>query len=755
MYNEHDADVESLYETNKFNYKYVRLDKKPPDRLVKAYKEKYDINTNCHHSCHTCQITQIHKYKDQLERDNEKLKKETGEGLKQWFPVVCKFIPKGLPKSFNADFEALKNSGIETKRAKRILLSSIDQAAWAELMFGFDDDSQLEPDIKEHWYMRWYQKHIIRCTANYKVLRAGRRVGKTAAACIMLLEKAFNTKVFGGLNSKGEKTYRGPEIMVVTPFQSQIATIFSELERFLKLNTDLMSEVIPRGNKLYTQTPPMKMEFTNGGSIIGYVTGANNKEDGSGGGSIRGETAEIIYMDEMDMIPEYILQSAINPIMISKPDTQLIASSTPIGKKASFYKWCNETPRFKEIYVPSTVLPQWSMFEPQILDESSEEAFKAEYMADFITESYGVFKSQYIAAARWNYNYLQTHDAAWWSSTWRENFYSFRICIGIDWNKNDGTEFCVAAYSPITGKFWVLEATNISPSQFSGQAYRDEVKRLNYKWNPHYIYADEGYGHTMIEDLQLEALHLSAKEIKSDWEKSIAGIVDKLTPINFSSKLELYNAATGTYVDKGAKEFLVENAVGIFEREMIRFAEDDHVLLKQLGNYIVVKRGENGKMVYGLQNESIKDHRLDAFIVALGGLAIKESMYAYALNAASRTFIVGEDGPPDTTPIEEQLGDMMRLIKRNNKSKTWAMSTQKVQDRGMDEADYNILKFREQEKIRSRSFAEQASTGKGYFSKKGAAEYSETHMDNGEIDMPAPMKIVPRFDRVAGKRGWR
>jgi replicative DNA helicase len=497
------------------------------------------------------------------------------------------------------------------------------------------------------------------------------------------------------------------------------------------------------------------MEFTNGGSIIGYVTGANNKEDGSGGGSIRGETAEIIYMDEMDMIPEYILQSAINPIMISKPDTQLIASSTPIGKKASFYNWCNITPRFKEIYVPSTVLPQWDMFEPQILDESSEEAFKAEYMADFITASYGVFKSQYIAAARWNYNYHQTQDAGWWSATWRENFFSFRICIGIDWNKNDGTEFCVAAYSPTTGKFWVLEATNISPSQFSGQAYRDEVKRLNYKWNPHYIFADEGYGHTMIEDLQLEALHLSAKEVKSDWEKSIAGIVDKLTAINFSSKLELYNPATGTYVNKGAKEFLVENAVGIFEREMVRYAESDSVLTKQLGNYIVVKRGENGKIVYGLQNESIKDHRLDAFIVALGGLAIKESMYSYALNAASRTFIVGEDGPPEQTPIEDQLGDIMKLIKRNNKSKTWGMSTQKVQERAMDEADYNILKFREQEKVRSRSFAEQASTGKGYFSKKGAAEYSETHMDNGEIDMPVPMKVVPRFDRAVGRRGWR
>jgi hypothetical protein len=166
-------------------------------------------------------------------------------------------------------------------------------------------------------------------------------------------------------------------------------------------------------------------------------------------------------------------------------------------------------------------------------------------------------------------------------------------------------------------------------SEYSSEGYRDALKRLNYKWNPKYIYCDNGYGHTIFEDLQLESAFAAAKKEKTDYERSVANLGDKLKQINFSSNIEIYNPTKGTYETKYAKNFLVENAITIFERKKILFAEDDKTLIKQLQNYVIIEKKDNGKLIYGMVNDSIGDHRVDALCLALGGLQIEESVFSY------------------------------------------------------------------------------------------------------------------------------
>jgi len=719
-----EQELDKIYETNKYNYKFLRFDRQPSEELVNYYVDNFNINTDCHYSCVTCQIDYINKYRDQLEILNEKTKSLTGQKLKKWFLIKCNFIPKGLSGINKDKFDALIESGVEKRRALRILLSTIDSAAWAELMIGFDDETKKE-EIGEQFYLRWYQKHIIRCTADRKVLRQGRRSGKTAAVCVSLIDKVFNHKVYKGIdiNTK-EKIYGGPKIAIITPFQSQVSVIFEQLEDYIRRNKDLEKQIVQRGSKLYKQTPPMLMEFKNGASITGFVTGANNKEDGTAGGAIRGITGDIIYLDEMDMIPENIYKKVIEPLKLSKPQTYFIGSSTPIGKKATFYKWCKEDLKYKEFYVPSTALPHWELEEDQYLSESTGESFRAEYMADFIVDSYGVFKNPLIVAARMNYTYDQTNNPQFWLNEFGEDYYKFIKCIGVDWNKTVGTEFSVVAYSPSTGRYWTLENYLMPPTEYSSEGYKEKLKDLNFKWDPKYIYADEGYGHTILENLQLDSMYISKMREKTAFDISVAKIKDKLKIINFSSKLELFNRAVNHKFEKHAKSFLIENAVQIFEREAIGFSESDFSLIKQLGNYIEKEKKDNGRVIYAMENDSIGDHRLDALCLGLAGLVIEESLFSVNYRDLSTPRYIPNNETQNSNADELILKDIF---------------------------DYrNYIKDKAKNSLRrsqiDRSLQEKQD--EGYFSEKGLATFVKTDRKQ-DYDGSYGVKYTPK---TIGKR---
>jgi hypothetical protein len=102
----------------------------------------------------------------------------------------------------------------------------------------------------------------------------------------------------------------------------------------------------------------------------------------------------------MDMIPEEILDKVINPILATTPNTSLIATSTPIGKKGKFHEWCLTRPDFKEDFLPSSVIPHWEEIKEEITREATEESFMAEYMAVFIESEQGVFKKDWVSKAR-------------------------------------------------------------------------------------------------------------------------------------------------------------------------------------------------------------------------------------------------------------------------------------------------------------------------------------------------------------------
>ena len=600
-----------LYLKNEFGIQHQNPEAELSEETVREYQEKYGIRTDVHRTCINCQIRQIEKYKNLMGRDAE-------------FKVACEYIPKGLPKGSGKKIkEIVDKTDIDYERAKKLMLSTVDPVAWAELMFGFDDSN-------DNWCIRNYQKEQLRCSAYRNVIREGRRSGKTFIMALKLTYYAFNLLIDRGFNSSGDRLIAGPSIMIVTPYQAQLTNIFNEIEMLIKRNIELAEQVeTGTGDSLYIKTPMYKMEFKNGASIRGFVSGLGVKGDGSGGGTIRGQSADVIYMDEMDMIPEDILDKVITPILLTKPGVRLIATSTPIGKRGKFFHWCLERPDYKEDYYPSSVLPHWGNIKDELLRENTEEGFRAEYMAEFIEGSFGVFKPSWIFNAKRDYLYEETHRGGGLVRIGITDRHDMIKCIGIDWNKNAGTEFYVIGYSPATGMWVALDAVNVEATQYSAKRWMEEVIRLNFKWKPDYIYADEGYGHTILEDLKLFSHKMRMKDNPTPMDIETAKLNDRLVSFNFSRTLEIRDPVDHTLVKKSGKHFLVENAIRIFEDGKMILPSDEDILPKQMMNYVVLRRNsQNNKPVYGMENTHIGDHRLDAMMLALAGLTLETSIYS-------------------------------------------------------------------------------------------------------------------------------
>jgi hypothetical protein len=631
---------EKLYIENEYGVSYQDPDARLADEDIQFLVNNHDIETDRHRSCINCQARQIIKYHGRRDKDDVPINE---------FRVPCKGIAKSLPPGSAAALRRMiTEEGMDPERAKLLLMSTVDPVAWASLMFGFDDSERT-------WHLRSYQKEQLRCTSEKMVVREGRRSGKTFIVALKLIYLALNREVQKGRSAEtGEPIVTGPEIMVVTPFQSQLLNIFDEMEKLLKRNADLMKRcTTSTGGSLYVKTPFFHMDFDNGAVINGFVSGVATKADGSGGGTMRGQNAQVVYVDEMDMIPEETLDKVVIPILLTDllGEVTFIATSTPIGKRAKFYEWCMDDPTWKEDHLPSTVLPQWEKNKATFESEGNEESFKSEYMALFIDAAYGVFKPGYVYNCMKDYKYEDCLNPRWWRDGGgvldRSNLVT---CIGIDWNKNAGTEYVVIQYDSNSHKFVIVDVVNVGASEFSSVRWKEEVIRLNYKWKPDYIYADEGYGHTIIEDLKVMSHQVAVGPKRTRRDVETAKIKDRLVSFNFSSKVELRSPVDGTPITKSGKDFLVEFAVRVLEDGILWFPESEVQLRKELLNYVILRRSPTtNKPVYGPESSKVGDHRLDATMLALAGIQLQNGLYsAKALVSSAPRFL-------DKNTLEERL----------------------------------------------------------------------------------------------------
>jgi len=505
---------------------------------------------------------------------------------------------KGPPEDVCAScikyYKKLYEEGlVDTPRPPNCRLSSsrtikkLDPKSFSSEEEYFDALAALHPVFwaqKElNWTPRWFQDWFLDCTAQFKVMRSGRRAGKTEGLSVYSIYRAVTEANF--------------PIIVITPYEPQLAHIFSILKGFIFSNQAL-SDSVRRSTE-----NPHRLEFHNGSYILGFTGGTKS---GARSDKIRGQDAKLIVMDEV----AYLSTQELNPvtaILASHPDCELIASSTPTEAHDTFWQyWHNKRLGFKEFHVISQESPSWT--------EKTEQFFRStftigEYRREILAEpGYGansVYRGTDIDRALSDYTYSDC------------SFTEGRPCaIGVDWNKHAGAHIVVVEW---TGShFKMVDKRIVNPDDYKQLSAVEAVLKMWEKWPKAHIFPDEGYGETQIEILKKASLSNKYKLLSN-----------RIHPVVMGSQLEIRDPITGLMEKKPAKAFMINITVLQLEegRILIPASEDalpvegagdkrNWGLVRQMRNFRVDHYTNSGQPVYTDEG----DHTLIAWALAVFGL---------------------------------------------------------------------------------------------------------------------------------------
>ena len=407
------------------------------------------------------------------------------------------------------------------------------------------DNPVLWAKVYLDWEARDYQFAILtECKKSKKlVLRLGRRLGKTDDMCVAILWFAY-TQYNKGPNNQYD-------IIIATPYETQIDLIFKRLHQLLEISPLLKSRV--------SRDVHHNLCFNINGitsNILGLTAGANNASGGAN--STRGQRADVIILDECDYIGSNQVTNILNIRNEAPERIRLICASTPSGKHEEYYRWCigaskkyypseddiknnkfsgyqieekeiGEGNGWTEIYAPSNVNKELLKMNPDTLqtyledirDELSEMRYVQEVMAEFGEEELGVYQKKYIQQAILEGERLKFRYITKWPEEERKEYLKrtqgqcIRI-LGVDWDKYAAATNMVCmefgrfhqdAEGRIVPIFKMLFRVEIARSEFTYINAMNKIIELNDEYKFDWIAIDRGYG-----EVQLEMLHKYGEE---------------------------------------------------------------------------------------------------------------------------------------------------------------------------------------------------------------------------------------------------
>lgn len=143
--------------------------------------------------------------------------------------------------------------------------------------------------------------------------------------------------------------------------------------------------------------------------------------------------------------------TTVSAIANERGDIGITTSSTPSGKRGTFYKMCmDKSMGYKEFYFPSSVNPNWTEeMDLRARAENTDSQYMHEVLAEFGTEELGVFNKELLDAAMKKEFYIYDElndiqkrnlqdDIPPTEYIYDENNpapYNPYRCLGIDWDK--------------------------------------------------------------------------------------------------------------------------------------------------------------------------------------------------------------------------------------------------------------------------------------------------------------------------------
>lgn len=465
-----------------------------------------------------------------------------------------------------------------------------------------------------------YQSEILQDDSLLKILRMGRRSGKTKTITIHMLWQC--------------NIRRGITCLVVTPYEKQVLEIFDDIHKLLE-----SSPFLSKASGAYTSTKhPFQIKFSNGSRINLMTAGTKAGSEGAG---VRGQPGDWIYLDEMDYLSDKDISTVLSIRQKDMLRVGVIGSSTPTGKRGLFYRFCTDRDAgYKEFHYTFFDSPAWIDAPEEVKDRivkelklqfPDEASYKHEVLAEFGEETMGVYNKDFIDRARaysvadgmighpdkiltWDYN--QVRNKYELTNTPTKPLYHTIRTIGVDWDKEGApTEIVVVEWNPyeknLSGRQGMFRVIGRFEIQQSDRTYTNAVKKiveLNEIFNPDFIYIDKGVG-----EMQTELLHQYGVDHPE------TGLHKKVKPIAFGGKIPVKDPFTGIVDNKNTKPFMVNNSVHILDCDLLQLNDEDTLLWRQMENYRIVNVSVNGIPQYSRKDE----HALDALNLALLAMTLE------------------------------------------------------------------------------------------------------------------------------------
>jgi len=455
---------------------------------------------------------------------------------------------------------------------------------------------EFKKDLQKHPEGFPYQERIIRCNYPRIVCRAGRRIGKSWAFAVKMLNVVF--------------TRPNTKFVIFTNTLSNLKNIMGDsqgsgiLRALIDNNTDLSNCITKQ-----IDTPYPLIRINNGSSIEGFV---------SGSAALRGHDAEYIWLDEASYLTTSDL-GMVNGLLLSRPEMVLWATSTPQGQK-DWFKDKSSDKVYKKFFFPGMFKNDWGIPNPitgQTPEESlrselqTEDIYNREVLALFDSGKIGVFKQEYVDVA---FNNDKDPSHFTYNPDWK-------YVAGVDWNSSrHGTRICIIG-TPDLKTFYVVKMDKVGAVNWTQTFATDKIFQLNREWHFSAIYVDNGYGSTQVENMRLRSY---GSDNPQDY--NVAKIVQ---PVDLGSNIEIVDPFSKMKVPKPLKGFMVNNAVRFFERADLVIPKRFEKLKEQIENYQVRNISDHGQYRYGPPKgleDTIGDHDLDAFMFALLGFTMKFSI---------------------------------------------------------------------------------------------------------------------------------
>lgn len=545
-----------------------------------------------------------------------------------------KFTNEDLSLLVDEPFEystELAEMGLSLQHQQKLHIAK-DPVTWAK-NFLVLDDAPVEPRV--------YQILMLRHPNRFKVLRAGRRLGKTFTMALLLLWYSYTTK-----NGRA---------IVLTPMQAQANLIYEEILKIVK-----ESEVIQESIGRTVASPPAEIDFENGSTIRFFTSGMKS---GGRSDATRGQEAHLIVLDELDYMGDEDLEAVLAMMQKTgknQPEKVLIGASTPSGKRAIFWKWCHDS-RFKEFWFPSYCNPFWSQEDEDFLHEQhkTEMGYRHEVEADWGELTEGVYPRRLVDLA---FNTVDDYEYVPGMTNVDSSY-----VIGVDWDKyGAGTNIVVLELynnkHPETfmrGKVRVCHREETTREGYSLLTAVDRIIELNKNFNPDWIYVDRGYGDTQVELLHRHGVDNPHTKLNT-----------KVKGIQFAQTIEVRDPFTMEKVKKEIKPFMVATVREMLEQERIVFPAGDKLLYDQMTHYIVTRTTISGRPVYEMANSDLGDHAHDALMLAC--LAVTQNYdKLFRVNYATKSYATSNStfmGAKPLSPNENKAKQQVEQAKKEYSS---------------------------------------------------------------------------------------